>query len=473
MAEPTPPTARRGLGRLVRSVRFRVTAVATLVVLVVLAASALALVASLRQRLTTDLTDRVEAQAELLAEQAHDGTLPAELGDLADDADALVAVDGAVVAQTDDADEDLAGLLPGAGGGDAVGTRDVDGEPHRVVTVTGRGGSGGSDDDEGEDDGGSGGRATTVVVAAPLDGVEEPIEVLRGVLVAAIPAVVAVLAVLIWVVVGRMLKPVEAIRAEAASISGTDLHRRLPVPDSGDEVARLAATVNELLDRVEAASRRQQRFVADASHDLRSPLTRIRAELEVDLARPAAADLLATHASVLEETVGLQRLVDDLLLLARSDEASAAPPATAVDLDDLVLAEVRRLRARGGDLVVDASGVTAGQVRGDADQLARVVANLVDNARRYARSTVVVTLAEQGDRVLLSVADDGPGIPPADHERVFERFARVDEARDAARGGTGLGLAIARDVVTRHGGVIAVDPTHTPGARLVVALPKA
>jgi signal transduction histidine kinase len=227
-----------------------------------------------------------------------------------------------------------------------------------------------------------------------------------------------------------------------------------------------------MLTRIEDSVGRQQRFVADASHELRGPLTRIRSELEVDLAHPDRADPLATHRSVLDETVGLQHLVDDLLLLAQSD-SHAAPPMSdePVDVDDLVVRVARRLRA-DGRVTVDLSGVSAAQVRGDADQLVRAIGNVADNAVRHATSTVTFTLAERNGSAVLAVADDGDGIPADQRERIFERFARLDEARGAG-GGTGLGLAIARDIVVRHGGTIAVDESYSSGARLVITLPAA
>lgn len=480
-----PARAPGRVRRVVRSVRFRVTALATLVTFLVLVVAGFALVAAQRSQLTAGVDRSLAQAADDLADQAERGTFATELPDLLDD-DAVaqvVAADGTVLA----ASEDLAGapaIAPAPADGDESATTitatwdDGDGDRWRVESRSVRAddGSDGSDDD-GSDDGEDGGdgsdddRQLVVHVALPVDEVAASTGALRSSLLVAVPGVSLVLAVLIWFVVGRMLRPVEAIRAEAAAIGGTDLHRRLPVPDSGDEIARLAATMNGLLGRVEAATARQQRFVADASHDLRSPLTRMRTELEVDLARPDAADPLATHRSLLDETIGLQRLVDDLLYLARSDEGAPPPTQVAVDLDDVLLAEARRLRALGGP-AVDSTRVAAGQVVGDAGQLARVVANLGDNAHRFARTTVALSLEEQPDAVVLTVADDGPGIPPDQHEAVFERFARVDEARDAARGGAGLGLAIARDIVTRHGGQLWVDPSFTPGTRLVARFPR-
>jgi signal transduction histidine kinase len=226
--------------------------------------------------------------------------------------------------------------------------------------------------------------------------------------------------------------------------------------------------MNAMLDRLEQAGDRQQRFVADASHELRSPLTRIRAELEVDLAHPGDADLVATHRSVLEEATNLQLLVDDLLHLASSDAGASSQRREVVDLDDIVLREAHRLRDAGTQ--VDLSLVSAAQVNGDPIQLAHAVRNLTVNAAHHARSTVTVTLLEREHSAVLTVTDDGPGIPPAQRERVFDRFARLDDARTRATGGSGLGLAITRDIIQQHGGTVNVGGDGD-GACFIVTLP--
>ena len=269
-------------------------------------------------------------------------------------------------------------------------------------------------------------------IAGTLDDIAESTRVLAASLLVIAPAVAALLAVLVWWLVGRTLRPVEAIRAEVAAIGGADLERRVTVPPGDDEISGLARTMNGMLERVSTTVDRQRRFVADASHELRSPLTRIRSELEVDLAHPEVADPVATHRSVLEETVGLQRLVDDLLLLARSDANVPAPTVDEpVDLDDIVVRVARRAREEAPVAVV-VSEVRALRTHGDVRQLTRAVANLTDNAVRHATSMVTLTLAREGDVAVLAVADDGPGIPADQRDRVFERFARLDEARPRA-----------------------------------------
>jgi signal transduction histidine kinase len=226
-----------------------------------------------------------------------------------------------------------------------------------------------------------------------------------------------------------------------------------------------------MLERLERAAARQRRFVGDASHELRTPLARIRAEVEVDLARPEDADWHVTHHSVLDETDQMQRLVDDLLILARADDGQlGARPHHVLDLDDVVLQEIRRAMAPPA-VRIDASGVSAAQVDGNAEQLGRAVRNLLDNALRHAHGSVAVSLVESDGSAVLTVQDDGPGIPPERHDEVFARFARLDEARTRGAGGAGLGLAIVRSIAHAHGGRVEVaNGTHS-GARLVFSLP--
>ncbi|MGH8991537.1 MAG: sensor histidine kinase, partial [Acidimicrobiia bacterium] len=236
--------------------------------------------------------------------------------------------------------------------------------------------------------------------------------------------------------------------------------------------ARLAATMNAMLDRLESATERQRRFVGDASHELRSPLAALRADLEVALAGGDghAGEWAHTARRLLGDVQRQEALVQDLLFLARADEdPTSRRPYTLVDLDDVVLAEVERTRL-GAAVSVDTSAVSGAPVRGQVEDLARVVRNLLENAVRYARSRVAVSLGVEDGVAVLTVDDDGPGIPPAERERVFERFARLDSARSRQLGGTGLGLAIARQVVVDHQGSITVED-WPGGARMVVRLP--
>jgi len=308
----------------------------------------------------------------------------------------------------------------------------------------------------------------TLLVGVNNDDVTDPVTILTRLLAVIVPAVVLVLGALTWWLTGRTLRPVEKMRVELAEITGTNLGRRVAEPATGDEIDRLAHTMNETLERLEGAIRRQQRFVADASHELRSPLTRIRAELEVDLSSGEPADPMRTEQSVLDATIELQQLVEDLLHLARGDDDITDSDFRPVDLDDIVLREARRLRERGR-VAVDLKEVAAAQTIGDRHQLARAVRNLLDNAERHAASTVTVGLAETEGRVLLTVCDDGDGISPEDRDGIFERFTRLDDARARDTGGAGLGLAIVRDIIKRHHGTVDLD--RCAETRFVVELP--
>jgi signal transduction histidine kinase len=421
-----------------RSVRARITAVAVLVVAVVLGVVSALVVVTQRASRTDQLDDALELEAERLAAVAATGSPPV----VDDEDDVLVAIlrNGALVAATEDADPEDVAVLAAAD----EGAVRIDDEAHRVGRA-----------EEG---------AFEVVVAAPTEDIDESVAGLVRTLALLVPAATVVLAAVVWVLVGRTLRPVERIRTEVAAIGLDELDRRVPQPAGDDEIARLASTMNEMLERLDQANQRQQRFVADASHELRTPLTRIRAELELDERHPDRADPAATRRKVLRDVGALQRLVDDLLLLARND-ARVRTADALVDLDDLVLEEAEAFRG------VDVGNVSAAQVRGDAAALRRVVRNLVDNATRHARRRVAVTLGERGDRARLIVEDDGEGIPPERRAEVFERFARLDDARTPTEGRTGLGLAIVRAVVTQHGGSVEVDDSPLGGARFVVSLP--
>lgn len=307
----------------------------------------------------------------------------------------------------------------------------------------------------------------TVYAALPTDEVRQSTNELVAALGVGVPFMVIALALVGWFLVGRALHPVELIRRQAAAIPGTDLGGRLGDPASDDELGRLANTFNELLGRIESSAGRQRQFVADAAHELRSPIAALRTQLEVAQLHP---DLAATRSrGMLEDTERLSNLVDDLLALARMD-ANPHQRRQLVDLDDVVLREATAARGRG--VRIDASGVSAARASGDPTALDRVARNLVGNAVRHAASIVVLQLAEHDGLVTFVVADDGTGIPEPNRERVFERFTRLDEARSRDAGGAGLGLAIVRDVVMRHGGQVAIEDNH-PGAKFTVTLPAA
>jgi signal transduction histidine kinase len=315
--------------------------------------------------------------------------------------------------------------------------------------------------------------ALVVQARASLQPAAAALDTLRAVLVPGVPALLLLVAGLTWLAVGRALAPVSAIRRELADITATDLHRRVPVPPARDEVALLAETTNRTLDRLEQAVGRHRRFVADAAHELRSPLAVLRTRLEVARPRPLTSEALAVEALAVEaltDVERIQRLTADLLLLARLD-AGEPSEHFEVDLGQVAAEEAARARPRAHVRValrVDAGVV----VRGCAEQLRRLVANLVDNAVRHAGTEVVVVVRERAGTAVLEVSDDGPGIPVAHHEAVFDRFTRLDESRARDAGGSGLGLAIARDIAVHHSGELAVAG-GPPGALLRARFPVA
>ncbi len=269
---------------------------------------------------------------------------------------------------------------------------------------------------------------------------------------------------------GRVLHVAENIDDVDDSVRVLTISLLVGVPLIVGLLAALAlALIEHTLRPVTIAAARQRQFVGDASHELRSPLARLRSRLEVDLAHPAGVQFDDTAREALAETVRMQGLVDDLLVLARSEDDHAVHDRRPVDLDDVVFGVVRGLADR--PVEIDLSGVSGAAVSGDEAQLARLVHNLLDNATRYARHLVWVTLDETPNRVRLVVADDGPGIGPSQREAVFERFTQLDEARTPGRAGSGLGLAIAREIAGRHDGTLKASEAPGGGASLTFTMP--
>ncbi|KXK58401.1 ATPase [Micromonospora rosaria] len=320
----------------------------------------------------------------------------------------------------------------------------------------------------------------TVLVGRSLTDVRHSTEIVRTILLVSFPLLVALLAAVAWRVVGAALRPVEALRSGAAEITGSAGTGRLPVPASHDEIHRLAVTLNDMLDRLARARDRQRAFVSDAAHELRSPLTNMRTELEVAQRLGDRTDWPAVAADLLTDTERLSRLVDDLLLLARLDETTPPGRATGpVELGALLATVAGRYPSPPVEVTPVPEPLWT---VGDPDDLHRILANLVDNAVRYARHRVVLAALPQPGTPyhLVTVTDDGPGIPAANRERVFDRFTRLDDARARDAGGAGLGLAIVRDLVRRAGGTIALtdpdptqpaDPSTGPGLHVRLCLP--
>jgi signal transduction histidine kinase len=318
----------------------------------------------------------------------------------------------------------------------------------------------------------------TVTAFAPIDEVARSVSAVSKALWVLLPGLVGVVALVAWWLVGRALRPVESIRLQAESIGGATIDRRLPEPASDDEIGRLARTMNAMLGRLDESARRQRQFVSDASHELRSPVAAIRTDLEVALHEGERAEWPTVARAVLAEEGRLETLLGDLLVLASDDETAAAQPhAATVDMARLATDEVARARrvplhlsVPGGGSLDEPDGLV---VEGVAARLDRALANLVDNAARHADTEVRVTVSRRDDRVRTVVDDDGPGIPVADRERIFERFTRLDGSRARDRGGAGLGLAVVRSIATRHGGFVWADASPLGGARFILDLPAA
>lgn len=291
---------------------------------------------------------------------------------------------------------------------------------------------------------------------------------LVGLLAAGSVLLVVITALGTYRIVGKTLRPVDDISAELAEINVTDLGRRVPVPAAHDEIRRLAVIVNQTLDRLEKLVEQQRRFASDASHDLRSPLTAMRAQVEAAMLHPEETDWMEVSHAQLDSLERLEALVSDLLMLARLD-AGAPSTRELLDLSQLVTSELNRRARRVHVSRVLEPGV---KVYGDRLRLARMLTNLVDNAERHASERVTVTVAQSGGTAVLEVLDDGTGIPPDKREVVFQRFTRLDAARSKDAGGTGLGLPIAREIAREHGGMLTVEDSPI-GARFVARLPLA
>jgi signal transduction histidine kinase len=311
----------------------------------------------------------------------------------------------------------------------------------------------------------------TILVAESLDAVDDGTGAIIVALLLGLPLLAIMVGWATFLFVGRTLRPVEAMRRQAAVITSRNLDARLPVPAADDEIAALASTMNTMLDRIESASAAQRRFVGDASHELRSPLATVQANADLleggELPEPAARSV----ARIRRETARMARLVEDLLLLARVDDNGLRQRRQDVDLDDIVYTERERLGLEHPRLTVRVSFEPA-RVRGDADALLRAVRNLIDNSARHAAGNVTISVGTHDGAAEIVVGNDGPPIPAADRERVFDRFVRLDDSRSRSDGGSGLGLPIARDIVIAHGGTLTVDDLER-GTVMRIRLPLA
>jgi signal transduction histidine kinase len=309
-----------------------------------------------------------------------------------------------------------------------------------------------------------------VYTIASLASVDQSVETLSKVLELLYPIMILVVGASTYILSHRAFAPVEQMRRDVDTITASNLSNRIFQPNGSDEISKLAGTMNQMLERLEHSVNLQKQFIADASHELKSPLSALRAALEIGLIHPEATNWVDVASLALSESDRMQHLIEDLLLLAKT-EAGIKFKHEPVDLDELVREEVLRLRKALNRVRIDISQLGAARVEGDIEQLRSVVRNLLENAVRYATSNVVVSLGPVKWGFQLEIGDDGPGIPVERRSEVFERFARLDPSRSRSQGGSGLGLAIVQSVVKAMGGSIAVGDSSLGGASFVVFWP--
>jgi signal transduction histidine kinase len=444
------------------SIRLRTTLIAATIVAAACVTGATALVAVLQHQLITEIDTALRTRLDDLQTASTGGIfLPASLPDTGDEGRVvqILGIDGVVVTQSANIKARVPLIASSPAGITQI--RTVEQAPigdtaayrlaiRRAVSAD---------------------REVDFVVGASLDPTRESVHTLRRSLLLGIPLLLSLVGAVTWFAAGRVLAPVESIRATMADISASDLSRRVSEPTGRDEISRLARTMNQTLDRLQAASDKQRAFVGDASHEFRTPLASLLAQLEVLLASPEQIDQPLVVRRLHEDARRLQHLAEDLLFLAVHDDGQREPVRALVDLDELVIRAVEPIRAHHS-VKVDISKVEGGRVLGDASQLACLIANLLDNAEQHAIDQITVELHTSEAAVELIIADDGPGIPVVDRQRIFERFTRLDAARQRQQGGAGLGLAIVKSIADAHDATITVTDSNR-GARIVVTLPAA
>ncbi|MFP3579072.1 ATP-binding protein [Arthrobacter sp. SIMBA_036] len=309
----------------------------------------------------------------------------------------------------------------------------------------------------------------TVVVAAAEAIQKQTIITVGWFILGATPVLLMVVGVSVWALVGRSLRQVERIRAQVAAINARRLDERVEVPSTADEIQALALTMNNMLERLESSDREQRRFVADASHELRSPLATLSAGVEIASADPTGETWRDMKGVLGEETDRMRYLVEDLLTLAKTNDERLEVDAIDVDLDDVVDAELRRLKSTGRNAINAHLGPA--RVLGDARQLGQAVRNILDNADRHATSRIDIDLLSHDGNAVLTIENDGPPIPLEERQRVFERFVRLDESRSRESGGSGLGLAIVAGIVAAHHGTVEAGETAAGTSRFRMVLP--
>jgi signal transduction histidine kinase len=447
-----------------RSLRARITILATTMFVLAFSVAILLSVVALTNSLTRALDRSAVRTGEEVASLVNSSDLPEQLLAGSGGVFMVQVVDGGdyVLAASPSADAAVSMLQPSelarAKMGETVtvpGSRVGSDAPVRVVAVNA----------------GTKAAPRTVLVGADIGRLQDSAQITREIGLYSIPVMGAVMALATYFIVGTSLRGVSALRRGADQITTTGrMSSRLPVPQSRDETYRLAVTLNAMLDRLEATTEGQRRFVGDAAHELRSPIASLRTQFEVASMLGPETDWDELMSDAMVDLDRLSRLVDDLLALARSDEnAGELRQKVPVDLTEMADDVVGGYAGADAEVtVVDDGGHP--QVMGDPDALRRVAVNLIDNAVRYATSSVHVGVAGSNGRAVLTVADDGPGIPADKREAVFDRFVRLDTARARDTGGTGLGLSIVREIVTGHGGTVQLADNE-PGVLVTVSLP--
>ena len=458
-----------------RGLRSRVTLIAALGLLVALIAGDLLLLDTLRVSLTRSVDDTARSGATEVAALINAGRLPDPVP-VAAGTVTIQVLDpaGQIINVSADADRLVPIVPPSQAAALASGTSAalVHGAPFdmpsqlRVAVVRAADGE-------------------LVIAAVPYSSAADSLQVVGHALIFGTPVLFIVFAGAIWLAVGSTLRPIDLLRRGAARVTGAGVPTDLPVPEARDEVRLLALTLNDMLTRLAAAQQRQRSLVSDTAHELRSPIASIRTQLEVALDHPSGQDWASTARDVHADVLRLARLAEDLLLLARLDEQAASPDAYRHDVPVDLGALACSVAARYCDSRVPVTVVPpepgetrVAEVAGNRDRLDRMLVNLIDNAVRYAKSSVAVSVLRSGEWGELIVTDDGPGISAADRERAFDRFARLDDARSRCgddAGGAGLGLAIVRATVQAYGGTARLEasPVTESGLRAVVRLPIA
>jgi signal transduction histidine kinase len=454
----------------VTGVRLDAALVAMAVVVAALVVGAVLLVASTRAELIRGVEALVTTRSQDLAQLVATGDVPEVLPSSRSTSAQMIDGTGRVITATGDIEgqEPIVATIPSSEGittltvptldsseeGEKDGDSDDDEGPYLVAVS-------GVDSETGR---------VTVLVAGSLAAAEAATTTLTPLLVGGIPFLALVVGVTTWILAGRTLKPVRLMTEEAGLITVTDLGRRIPLPGTRDEIQLLGKTLNQMLDRLEASISAQRRFVADASHELKSPVTSLLAMAEVASQHPQMIDVERFAADAHAEARRLALLVDDLLTLARSDEGALVFQRSRFDLTDLLAEETRRLWPTGK--TVHLEGVTPVIVEADRRRIAQAMRNVIDNAARHAKGNIWIESLVTHDQVDVLIADDGPGISQADRQKVFERFIRLDEARSRDGGGTGLGLAVVQTIINAHGGTVGVtDHPAYPGAVIRIRLP--